>query len=111
MEKTGASPFSAFLKFLFIAALIAGAFFMGNRVGYQRGFQETAAFTAAKLDITMETMDATQPVVPQFADKEAYNAALDAYIENSKSVDTSLKNIGESAENAINEFLNGLFGK
>jgi hypothetical protein len=100
MNKTTAnSPVVTFLKFLFCAALIFGAFVIGDNTGYKRGFKETVNFTLNKLGV--ETSVETH---------NEYNMALDNYVKanNIESI-LSPENIREKAGDFFKDLLNGLF--
>ncbi|MDR1901647.1 MAG: hypothetical protein LBQ88_05105 [Treponema sp.] len=106
MSNSAKSSLSRFLKIIFCAALIFGAYIIGDNLGYKRGYQETAEFTLSKLGIA-ETVD----------DYGDYDTILDEYLAESKSIDKSIENIlsaerlGETAANLVTEFINGLFGE
>jgi hypothetical protein len=106
MSKTNKSPFFSFLKIIFCFGLIFGAYVIGDNLGYKRGFQETANFTATKLGIDKTVVG-----------YDEYDTILDAYIVENKSVDKSIENIfstdglGERAGSLVTNFINSLFGE
>jgi hypothetical protein len=106
MSETNKSPFFSFLKVVFCCGLIFGAYVIGDNVGYKRGFQETANRTISKLGI-----DGT------VVDYDEYDAILDTYIAESKSLGKNLENIfstenlGKKASDLVTDFVDGLFGE
>ena len=106
MSGSNNSPFFAFLKIALCCGLIFCAYALGDNLGCKRGFQETSGFTLAKLGIE-ETP----------ADYDEYDAILDAYIAESRTLGKSLENIfsaehlGEQAGNLVTDFINGLLGE
>jgi hypothetical protein len=106
MSESNKSPFFSFLKIIFCLGLIFGAYVIGDNLGYKRGFQETANFTISKLSIDKIVVD-----------YDEYDAILDTYIEENRSLDKSLENIfstkrlGERAGNLVTDFINGLLGE
>jgi hypothetical protein len=105
MSDSGKSPFLTFIKIIFCGGLIFAAFIIGDNLGYKRGYKETAQFTLDKLGVekTINNVD-------------DYDAILDEYIVESKSLDKTIenilttKNMGEKVGNLVTDFINDLFG-
>ena len=105
MSGNSKSPIVSFLKIVFFCGLLFIAYFIGDNLGHKRGFQETANYTIGKLGIEKTV-----------ADRNEYDAAINAYLAESRSLNRSIENIfstenlGERAGNLVTDFINRLFG-